>query len=181
VTSNIINRRQRCLLASGRTIADPQGPVSTAPDDLLALIDYLKIDRFHLIGTPAGGFVALDFAIFHSERLRSFTLLCSQAGVQNSDFMEAVKRLAPDGFRNMPPDFRELAPSYRVANPGGVARWSEFEKKSHAPEAVQGSPQPTKNRVALPLIEEIKIPTLVIAGDADLYAPPALMRRIAMD
>jgi pimeloyl-ACP methyl ester carboxylesterase len=80
-----------------------------------------------LIGTAAGGFVALDFAISHPERLRSFTLLCSQAGVQNSDFMEAVKRLAPDGFRNMPPDFRELALSYRVANPGGVARWSEFE------------------------------------------------------
>jgi pimeloyl-ACP methyl ester carboxylesterase len=28
-------------------------------------------------------------------------------------------------------------------------------------------------------LESIKIPALVIAGDADLYAPPALMRRIA--
>jgi 2-succinyl-6-hydroxy-2,4-cyclohexadiene-1-carboxylate synthase len=29
------------------------------------------------------------------------------------------------------------------------------------------------------IVEGIKIPTLVVAGDADLYAPPTLMRRIA--
>jgi pimeloyl-ACP methyl ester carboxylesterase len=29
------------------------------------------------------------------------------------------------------------------------------------------------------MVEGITIPTLVIAGDADLYAPPTLMRRIA--
>jgi len=33
--------------------------------------------------------------------------------------------------------------------------------------------------VTLAMLEGIKIPTLVVAGDADLYAPPALMRRIA--
>lgn len=33
--------------------------------------------------------------------------------------------------------------------------------------------------MTLSLLETIKIPTLVIAGDADLYAPPALMRRVA--
>jgi len=163
----------------GRTVADPNGPSTTGADDLLALVDHLKIDKFHLVGTAGGGFVALDFAISYPKRLRSFVLLCSQGGVQDPDFMEAVKRLTPDGFRNMPPDFRELSPSYRVANPAGVARWSELEKKSHAPEGVQGPPQPSKNRVTLALIEGIRIPTLVMAGDADLYAPPSLMRRIA--
>ncbi len=29
------------------------------------------------------------------------------------------------------------------------------------------------------MLEGIKTPTLVMAGDADLYAPPALIRRIA--
>jgi pimeloyl-ACP methyl ester carboxylesterase len=79
----------------------------------------------------------------------------------------------------MPESFRELSPSYRVANPDGVERWSAFESRSRAPQAVRGPVQPTKNRVTLALIEEIEIPTLVIAADADLYAPPALMRRIA--
>jgi pimeloyl-ACP methyl ester carboxylesterase len=84
-----------------------------------------------------------------------------------------------DGFDKLPRAFLELSPSYRFANPEGVARWSEFESKNRAPEAVRGPDQPFRNQVTLSLLETIKIPTLVIAGDADLYAPPALLRRVA--
>jgi pimeloyl-ACP methyl ester carboxylesterase len=163
----------------GRTVADAKGPASTGPDDLLALVDHLKIDKFHLVGTAAGGFVALDFVISYPQRVRSFTLLCSQGGVQDEDYQEAIKRLAPQGLDQMPESFRELSPSYRVANPDGVERWSAFQSRNRAPEAVRGPTQPSKNRVTLALVEGIKIPTLVIAADADLYAPPALMQRIA--
>ena len=163
----------------GRTVADANGPASTGPDDLLALIDHLKIDKLHLVGTAGGGFVALDFVISYPQRVRSFTLLCSQGGVQDEDYRAAIKRLTPEGFDKMPESFRELSPSYRVANPQGVERWSAFQSRNRAPEAVRGPAQPTKNRVTMALLESIKIPTLVIAGDADLYAPPALMRRIA--
>jgi pimeloyl-ACP methyl ester carboxylesterase len=163
----------------GRTVADANGPASTGPDDLLALIDHLKIDKFHLVGTAGGGFVALDFVISYPQRVRSFTLLCSQGGVQDEDYRAAIKRLTPEGFDKMPESFRELSPSYRVANPEGVDRWSAFQSRNRAPEAVRGPAQPTKNRVTLALLESIKIPTLVIAGDPDLYAPPALMRRMA--
>ena len=163
----------------GRTVADANGPASTGPDDLLALVDHLKIEKFHLVGTAGGGFVALDFIISYPQRVRSFTLLCSQGGVQDEDYRTALKRLVPEGFDKMPESFRELSPSYRVANPEGVERWSAFQSRNRAPEAVRGPAQPTKNRVTLALLESIKIPALVIAGDADLYAPPALMRRIA--
>jgi pimeloyl-ACP methyl ester carboxylesterase len=163
----------------GRTVAAAEGPASTGADDLLALVDRLKLDKFHLIGTAGGGFVAVDFAISYPQRLRSFTLLCSTAGLQDKDYIEATQRMRPDGLEKMPNSFLELSPSYRFANPDGVARWSEFEKKNRAPEAVRGPAQPSKNRVTLAMLEEIKIPTLVIAGDADLYAPPAMMRRVA--
>ena len=165
----------------GRTVADANGPASTGPDDLLALADHLKIDKFHLVGTAGGGFVALDFVISYPQRVRSFTLLCShRRACQDRGFSgRLTRRLAPQGFDKMPESFRELSPSYRVANPEGVARWSEFERKNRAPEAVRGPAQPSKNRVTLAMLEGIRIPTLVIAGDADLFAPPALMRRIA--
>lgn len=163
----------------GRTVADVNGPASTGSDDLLALIDHLKIGKFHLVGTAGGGFVAVDFAISYPQRLRSFTLLCSTAGVQDKDYVEASRGMRPDGFEKLPNTFLELSPSYRFANPDGVARWSQFERTNRAPEEVRGPPQPNKNRVTLAMIDGIKIPTLVIAGDADLYAPPALMRRIA--
>src|SRR5215469_6166214 len=163
----------------GRTVADAHGPASTGADDLLALMDHLQIEKFHLVGTAGGGFVGVDFAISYPQRLRSFTLLCSTGGVQDKDYAEATRRMRPDGFEKLPSSFLELSPSYRFANPDGVARWSEFEKKNRAPEDARGPLQPTKNHVTLAMMEGIKIPTLVIAGDADLYAPPALMRVIA--
>jgi pimeloyl-ACP methyl ester carboxylesterase len=163
----------------GRTVADPKGPASTAPEDLLALVDHLKIDKFHLVGTAGGGFVALDFAISYPHRLRSFTLLSTQGGVQDDDYRAWAGRLWPEGWDKMPESFKELSPSYRASNPEGVARWTEFESRSRAPEALRGPAQPMKNRITLSLLESINLPTIVMAGDADLNAPPALMVRIA--
>lgn len=163
----------------GRTVADANGPASTGPDDLLALADHLKLDKFHIVGTAGGGFVAVDFAISYPQRLRSLTLLCSQGGIQDQDYLDTIKRITPQGFANMPESFRELSPSYRSSNPEGAARWTEFQEHNRAPEALRGPAQLTKNKVMLSTLEGIKLPVLMIAGDADLYAPPALMRRMA--
>ena len=163
----------------GRTTADPGGPASTGPDDLLALADHLKLGKFHIVGTAGGGFVAMDFAISYPQRLRSLTLLCTQGGIQDPDYLAIIKRLTPEGFAQMPESFRELSPSYRASNPEGAARWTEFQEHNRAPEGVRGPAQPTKNKVMLSTLEGIRLPVLMIAGDADLYAPPALMRRMA--
>jgi pimeloyl-ACP methyl ester carboxylesterase len=60
----------------GKSVADattgPQ-PGSVAGDlDLLA--DFLKLDRFHLLGLAGGGFAALDYAAWRPERLRSLVI-----------------------------------------------------------------------------------------------------------
>jgi pimeloyl-ACP methyl ester carboxylesterase len=36
-----------------------------------------------------------------------------------------------------------------------------------------------RNRITFALLEEIKVPTLLLTGDADLYAPPAVLRLFA--
>src|SRR5262249_17554483 len=132
-----------------------------------------------VVGTAGGGFTALDFAISYPQRLRSLTLLCTQGGIQDADYQATLKRLAPEGFANMPESFRELSPSYRASNPEGVPRSPDFQEHNRAPEAVRGPAQPTKNKVMLSTLDAIKLPVLMIAGDADLFAPPALMRRMA--
>ncbi len=48
----------------GRTVIDPSGAQpGTAADDLQHLMDYLGVDRFHLVATAAGGSVAMDYAV----------------------------------------------------------------------------------------------------------------------
>src|SRR5262245_58403281 len=44
----------------GRSMAQPGAPPGTGADDLRALMKSLGIDRFHLVATAGGGFVAYD-------------------------------------------------------------------------------------------------------------------------
>jgi pimeloyl-ACP methyl ester carboxylesterase len=45
-----------------------------AADDLQALADSLALGRFHLVGVAGGGFVSLDYAAAHPERLSSLVV-----------------------------------------------------------------------------------------------------------
>jgi len=160
----------------GRTEIDPAGPQpGTAADDLLALMNQLGIQQFHLVGSAAGGFVAFDFALSYPERLRSLVVANSIGGVQDEDYLELGRRLRPPQFNALPPDVRELGPSYRAANPAGTARWLELEKQSR-PEGTQPPAQTFRNRLTFSLLESISVPAFLLTGGADLYAPPAVLR-----
>jgi pimeloyl-ACP methyl ester carboxylesterase len=163
----------------GRTQIEPSGPQpGTAAADLIGLMDHLKIDRFHLVGTAAGGFVALDFALSYPERLRSLVVANSIGGVQDPEYLELGRRLRPPQFDAMPPEIRELGPAFRAANAEGTARWIQFEKNSR-PEGPRAPAQPLRNRITFASLDAIKLPTLLLTGGADMYAPPPLLPMFA--
>ena len=47
----------------------------TYVDDVLGLLDYLKIFKVHMLGWSMGSQVAMEFAVQHQERLQSLTLV----------------------------------------------------------------------------------------------------------
>ena len=51
------------------TMSDQQIGYALMASDVLALMDYLKIDTFSLVGWSDGGIIGLDIAINHPERL----------------------------------------------------------------------------------------------------------------
>lgn len=160
----------------GRTTLAPGGvQPGTAADDLLALIDRLHIDRIHLVGTAAGGFAAIDFALSFPRRLRSLVIANSIGGVQDDDYLALGRRIRPPEFAALPADVRELGPSYRAGNPDGARRWLELERVSRA-EGVPPPAQTMRNVVTFALVGTIRTPTLLLTGGADLYAPPPVMR-----
>ena len=169
----------------GRTVVTTSGATTAAgADDLHALVEHLHIDRFHLVSTAAGAFVGIDYALSFPRQLRSIVLANTIGGVQDEEFLELGRRIRPPSFASMPPDFRELGPSYRAGNPEGTKRWLELERASRAGGGgdTSGTPAPTqpmRNRVTLASLETIAVPTLLLTGDADLYAPPAVMRLFA--
>jgi pimeloyl-ACP methyl ester carboxylesterase len=143
------------------------------------LLDQLGLDRVHLAGTAAGAFVALDFALSYPQRVRSLVIANSIGGVQDADYLELGRRIRPQPqFDALPPEFRELGPSYRAGNAAGTQRWVELEKMSRPP-GPPTPPQPLRNRMTFALLETIQAPTLLLTGDADLYAPPPVLHLFA--
>ena len=162
----------------GRTeITDPAS-LSTAADDLAALLDELHVDQAHIVGTAAGGFVALDFVLSYPKRVRSLVVASSIGAVQDPEYLEMTRRIRPPGFDNLPPEFREVGPAYRAGNPEGTARWVELEKISRPP-GPRSPAQPMRNHVTFAMLEAIQAPTLLLTGDADLYAPPPILKLFA--
>ena len=163
----------------GRSAVDPNAQPGTGADDLLGLVTHLGIDRLHLVGTAAGGGIALDFAFSFPERLRSLVVANAVGGVQDQQYLELGQRMRPaPQFDALPPDVRELGPSYRAANPDGTQRWLELARTSRSQESPPPA-QTTRNRMTFTLLEQIRVPTLLLTGDADLYAPPPVLRLFA--
>jgi pimeloyl-ACP methyl ester carboxylesterase len=163
----------------GRSVIDPAGPQpGTGADDLQNLMALLGIDRFHGVGTAAGGFVAIDYALSFPQRLRSLVIANSIGGVVDADYQNLGRRLRPPPFAALPPEVRELGPAYRAANPEGTERWMELERTSR-PSAAPAPVQAMRNQVTFSLVETIQVPTLLLTGAADLYAPPPVLRLFA--
>ena len=149
-----------------------------ASDELHALVEHLGLARFHLVGTGGGGYVAMDYAVSHPERLASLVVACSGGPIQrDAEFSALGSRYGriPE-FQSLPVWFREIGPTYRVANPDGVDRWLEIERNSQQEETRR---ERMRNDFTLALLETIRTPTLMLAGGADLYAAPPRMQAMA--
>jgi pimeloyl-ACP methyl ester carboxylesterase len=84
----------------------------------------------------------------------------------------------PQHFNQLPLDFRELGPSYRAAEPAGVARWLALSEKEQA-SAGATTRDGGNVEVTWAKLEKLKVPTLLMTGDADLYTPPSVLRMFA--
>jgi pimeloyl-ACP methyl ester carboxylesterase len=157
-------------------------PLSDAPDagflsdDLEALVDGLGLQRFCLVAAAYGGFGALDYALrFQSTRLRALVLATTQGGLVDPEYRAVLERVVAPEIRDLPLHLRELGPSYRAEEPRGVKEWIEILEAAGHPANRQALRLP----ITLAMLETLGVPTLLLAADADLLAPPALMRLLA--
>lgn len=160
-------------------------------DRIDALAEHLSIDRFHLLGTAAGGGAAFQYALAHPAKVRSLIVANSHGNVADQDYVNMGRRIRPSPqFDELPLDFRELGPSYRAADPDGVSRWLALsawkpgmEGAASRAQGAAKAPVPTdrfslrpERTVTWAKLERLPVPTLLITGDADLYTPPSVLR-----
>ena len=170
----------------------PGSPVGSNSTQIIdAVLVKLGITHFHVVGTAAGGGAAFQYAMEHPQKIRSLIIANSIGAVTDKDYLEMSRRIRPvPQFNALPVEFRELGPSYRAGNPQGAARWKALAYPfvpstpgKPIAEAVAGAKPATTPLVPGPNVavtwaklETLKMPVLLLTGDADLYTPPSVLR-----
>lgn len=166
---------------SYKSIPGPDSNPGTAAGDLLALVDSLGLQKFHLVGCAAGGVTATAFAINNPDRLHSLTLCNSIVNPDEEDWRTSYARLqlAPLGtdVGLPPPEWRELGANYRFGNPEGTEAWAELEKIGRPNGLYNG--QAWGAEVTWETIGRMNVPVLLMTGDSDLFGAPAMQRLFA--
>lgn len=147
----------------------------SSADDLLAVLDHLKIERAALVGCSSGGALALDFAIAHPDRVSALVL----EGSVLSGFPHS-RHFYERGIRNRAP----LRTRQDAA--GTVARWAKdphiIDARNRAararllalldrfPQSVTGAvpwstrPEPDSRA----RLNEVAVPVRLIVGESDI-------------
>ena len=68
--------------------------------DTAELLDHLGIEKTHIVGNSAGGYVAQNLAMSSPERVRSLVLFGSTPGLKHSQAATWLPRVAKEGLRN---------------------------------------------------------------------------------
>jgi 3-oxoadipate enol-lactonase len=156
------------------TIADLAG-------DVLALLDSLGVDRFHVAGLSLGGAVAQWLAVHEPARVRSAALLCTAARFgEPAGWADRAAAVREGGTAAVADAVvaRWITASRAETDPGLVAGLREMvlatpaEGYASCCDALAG----WDNRADL---DRISCPTLVVAGDEDPSTPPEVLREIA--
>jgi pimeloyl-ACP methyl ester carboxylesterase len=148
---------------------DPQAYGAEMAEDVIRLLDHLKIKKAHLVGYSMGGFITMRVAATHPERVRSATT--GGAGWSAKVDTGALDAIADslDAGKGMGPLIERLTP------PG---RPKPSEEQMRSINQMVASLNDTKALAAvmrsmkgLAITEEQlkddKVPTLAIVGDAD--------------
>jgi pimeloyl-ACP methyl ester carboxylesterase len=138
-------------------------------DDLAALLAHLGIERAVLAGMSQGGFLSLRAALTHPEIVKALVLIDTQAGREDPQAMAGYRMLVEGWLANGLPDSTADFMENVILGVGwsGAEYWKAKWRQT-APHDVVGSMDCLAHRDDITgRLKQIKVPALVIHGDAD--------------
>ncbi len=159
----------------------PDAPVTigTIADDVAALLKALNLESAHILGASFGGFVAQEFALAHPQMTKSLTLCCTSFGGQHHvpPTLETLQAIASTKGLNTEERVREnlllaFSPAFVDNNREEVERVIALRAQNYVPEyAYLHQLQAAMAFNTEERVSEIKAPTLILTGDADIIVP----------
>jgi pimeloyl-ACP methyl ester carboxylesterase len=167
----------------------PEGPqtITLLADDVAHLLTTLDIESAHIIGASFGGFVAQEFALKYPAMTRKLVLCCTSFGGPNHvvPTAETLQALASTKGLNTEERMRAnllmaFTPEYVRTQVDEVDRIVHLRATNEVPEHIYLSQlQAAMSFNVESRLEEVKSPTLVLSGDADIIVPVQNSRNLA--
>jgi pimeloyl-ACP methyl ester carboxylesterase len=148
-------------------------------EDLVALLDRLKIDKAVVVGHSMGGYVALAFAHAYPNRLAGLGLVASQADPDAPEKRQSRLVTARDVKRRGVKFIAEGMALKLTLNPELQKQLLELMMKNRAvpvANALKGMAERSDANLWLPTIT---VPSVVIAGGKDQIIPAASSQSLA--
>jgi pimeloyl-ACP methyl ester carboxylesterase len=162
-----------------------------ARDDVVAVLDHLKIERAHVVGLSMGGFAALHVGIAYPQRTRSLVIAGCGYGAE-PDKMEKFRAECEAAAASFEANWTEAAKKYALGptrvqfqnkDPRG---WAEFAQQlgEHSAKGQALTMRGVQMRrpslyELVDAMKKINVPTLIVTGDEDdpCLEPALLMKR----
>jgi 3-oxoadipate enol-lactonase len=141
-------------------------------DDLLLLLQHLKVSRVALVGSSHGGELSIDFTLAHPEMVQQLVLV--GAVVSGMPYSQHFLDRGKHAFELLDKGDLKAAISewskdrYLIAPGNNAARKRLFDLLSANPQDIKHPEYLLRNKPALPRLHEIHVPTLILTGDADI-------------
>lgn len=164
----------------------PSGPytIKMMADDTIGLMDYLAIDRAHILGISMGGMIAQELAINHPDRVKKLVLGCTYTN----------GKIARDEITSVSPALRKVIESADTSGAGirntlSTILLCTFNRNKWlwrmispllswiliirgGTKGFMGQYEAIRTHDTLDKLHVIEAPTLVITGTADRLIPP---------
>lgn len=164
----------------------PAGPYSSKmlADDAKALVDHLGITNFHLMGVSMGGMISEEYAIAYPQDLKSVTFACTYG--KADPFCQSMFAMWADLARaiDVPFVMRDVM-LWAFTGPFFEERPDDAAEFAGAMAQLDMKVEPylaqlavIQNHDALDRVGQIKVPTMVLAGEEDILIPVRLSKRL---
>jgi pimeloyl-ACP methyl ester carboxylesterase len=181
----VFSRQYRLVVFDNRGAGRSDAPdipytMEMMANDLAGLLDAIGIDSAHILGHSLGGAVAQQFALCYPRRLRSLILASTGFGgppsirSNNTEVTRYFERMPSLPLEEVVMEGLHLMLSQEFIDkePGFIQEYIAKSIEHPAPaHAMMRQGQALMGFNTYERLPEIKAPTLVITGDADMFGP----------
>lgn len=150
-------------------------------DDLLALLDHLRIKSVALVGLSVGGLIVQRAAVRVPQRVRALVLCCTAAKIGTPDlWAERIEAVEKGGIESIVENVlqRWFTPPFHEKHPDDVVGWRNMLVRTPA-HGYAGTCAAIRDADLTADAGKIAVPTLCVAGDQDGSTPADVVRKTA--